>query len=91
MSMRKKCPQCLCLIGEKTRTKIIQKLKKTPQKVSDIEANFALTQPTISYHLKILEREGILISKRKGREIYYCFNRKYPCKKCSLFKMPLKT
>ena len=91
MPKKKNCPKCLGLIGDKTRAEIIQQLRKKPNKVGDIEANFALTQPTISYHLKILEKEGILQSKRQGREIYYFLNQKYPCKKCFLFKMPLKT
>lgn len=87
---RKKCPQCFCLIGTKTRTKIIEELKKGPQKVSSIEKKFSLSQPTISYHLKVLEKEGIVLSKKRGREVYYSLNKKYPCKECLLFKMPLK-
>ena len=91
MRKTKKCPQCLQLIGVKTRIKIIQQLKKGPQKVNDIERRFSLTQPTISYHLKVLEREGLVFSKKRGREIFYSLNKKYPCKKCLLFKIPLKT
>ena len=87
----KKCPRCLSLLGDNTRTKIIKQLKKNPSKVSDIEDNFSLTQPTISYHLKILKKLGMVLSKKKGREIYYFLNKKYPCKRCFLFKLPLKT
>ena len=86
----KKCPSCLTLLGENTRTKIIQQLKKRPSKVSDIAANFSLTQPTISYHLKTLKKIGMVLSKKRGRKVYYCLNRKYPCKKCNLFKLPFK-
>ena len=91
MVKRKKCPNCLSLLGENTRTKIIQQLKKGPSRVSEIEANFSLTQPTISYHLKVLKKLGMLLNKKKGRAIYYFLNRKYPCKKCFLFKLPFKT
>ena len=71
--MPKKCPDCLRLIGDKTRAGIIQQLRKKPQKVSDIEAKFSLTQPTISYHLKVLEKEGILLNKktRKGNLLFH--------------------
>ena len=86
----RKCPQCFCLIGIEARTKIIKELKSGPQKVSSIEEKFSLTQPTISYHLKVLEKEGVVLSKKKGREVYYSLNKKYPCKECLLFKMPLK-
>jgi len=91
MHKKKICPRCLRLIGEGTRTKIIQYLKKKPNKAGKIGANFPLTQPTISYHLRILEKAGMLISKQRGREIYYFLNKKYPCKNCLLFKISLKT
>ncbi len=91
MTKIKKCPNCLSLLGENTRTKIIQQLRKRPSRVSEIEANFSLTQPTISYHLKVLKKLGMLLNKKKGREIYYFLNKKYPCKKCNIFELPLKT
>lgn len=90
MTKTKRCPDCLTLLGNNTRTRIIQQLKKKPSKVSDIEANFSLTQPTISYHLKTLKKLGMVLSQRHGREIYYFLNKKYPCKKCFLFKLPFK-
>lgn len=86
----KKCPNCFSLIGDKTRAKIIKQLRNKPQKVNDIEANFSLTQPTISHHLKVLKRAGIIQSKKQGREIYYFLNKKYLCKNCYLFRMSLK-
>jgi len=87
---RKTCPKCLSLIGVQTRAKIIQQLKEKPNKVSKIKSKFSLTQPTISHHLKILEKMGMVFSKKKGREIYYFLNKKYPCKHCFLFKIPFK-
>lgn len=90
MQKKKICPQCLRLIGEDTRAKIIKYLRKKSNKAGKIGANFSLTQPTISHHLRILEKVGILTSRHKGREIYYSLNKKYPCKKCFLFKIPLK-
>lgn len=91
MPKRKKCPNCLSLLGDNTRAKIIHQLRKNPSTVSKIEANFSLTQPTISYHLKILKKLGMILNKKKGRKIYYFLNRKYPCKKCFLFRLPFKT
>lgn len=91
MSRRKTCPKCFSLIGVKTRAKIIQQLKRKSNKVSKIKSHFSLTQPTISHHLRILEKIGIVFSRKKGREIYYFLNKKYPCKGCLIFKIPLKT
>jgi len=88
--VRKACPLCLRLIGEGTRAKIIQQLRKKSYNVSNIKARFSLTQPTISHHLKVLQKAGMVSAKKKGREIYYFLNKNYPCKKCSLFKIPFK-
>ncbi|HUV80973.1 MAG TPA: metalloregulator ArsR/SmtB family transcription factor [Patescibacteria group bacterium] len=88
--MTKKCPHCLSLLGDGTRIKIIQQLKKKPSRVSDLEVNFSLTQPTISYHLKVLKKLGIILSQKQGREVYYHLNKKYPCKNCLILRIPLK-
>lgn len=90
MVNKKICPECLRLIGDGTRVKIIKQLRKKPNNVSKIETSFSLTQPTISYHLKVLEKIGMVFSKKKGREIYYFLNKKYPCKNCLLFKIPFR-
>ena len=91
MKKIKKCPSCLGLLGDNTRTKIIQQLKKKPATVSEIAASFSLTQPTISHHLKVLKTLGMVQCRKKGRQVCYCLNKKYPCKKCNIFKLPLKT
>lgn len=88
---KKICPTCLSIFGENTRVKIIQKLIKKPQNVSDIAARFSLSQPTISHHLRSLERIGMVFSKKTGREIYYFLNKKYPCRNCHIFKLPFKS
>jgi len=54
---RRKIFEYLYLEGEKTVGEITKKLK--------------LRQPTISYHLKMMEKEGLVSSKKKGREVFY--------------------
>jgi len=39
--------------------------------VCDIEANFDLSQPTISHHLKVLRQAGIVAGEQRGVWIYY--------------------
>lgn len=90
MPNKKTCPHCLRVVSEGTRSKIIRQLKKKSDRAGKIEDCFSLTQPTISYHLKTLEKLGVILSKKKGREIHYYLNKKYPCKKCLIFKMPFK-
>lgn len=39
--------------------------------VCDLNEAFALTQPTISHHLKVLRAAGIIASERRGTWVYY--------------------
>ena len=91
MKNRKLCPSCLGLIGNNTRVEIIRNLKKGSHNVSKIAEYFCLTQPTISHHLRALEKMGMIFAKKMGRETYYSLNKKYPCKNCQIFKIPFKS
>jgi DNA-binding transcriptional ArsR family regulator len=44
--------------------------------VSDIAAQFRISRPAISHHLKILKDAGIVQSEKLGQEIYYQLDRK---------------
>jgi ArsR family transcriptional regulator len=39
--------------------------------VCDLASAFALTQPTISHHLKVLREAGLIDSERRGTWVYY--------------------
>jgi ArsR family transcriptional regulator, arsenate/arsenite/antimonite-responsive transcriptional repressor len=39
--------------------------------VCDISVGIALSQPTISHHLKVLRTAGLLASERRGSWVYY--------------------
>ncbi|MFF5209574.1 ArsR/SmtB family transcription factor [Streptosporangium sp. NPDC000396] len=39
--------------------------------VCDLTASFALSQPTISHHLKVLKEVGLLTSERRASWVYY--------------------
>ena len=90
-NIKKACPECLSLLGDKTRAKIIKELKKEPKNVSKILESFSLTQPTLTHHLRVLEKKGIISSKKQGREVFYFLNKKYPCGKCNILKMLFKS
>ena len=55
--------------------------KKTAS-VSEIVSMAELKQPTISYHLKEMEEQGLLSSKKVGKEVYYQIGA--GCKDCIL-------
>jgi ArsR family transcriptional regulator, arsenate/arsenite/antimonite-responsive transcriptional repressor len=91
MSNKKLCPSCLGMIGDNTRVKIICNLKKGSHNATKIAECFCLTQPTISHHLRALEKMGMIFAKKNGRETYYSLNEKYPCKNCQIFAIPFKS
>lgn len=49
--------EVLSMMGEKT--------------VGELTLIMKLRQPTVSYHLKQMEKEGILSSRKEGRYVYY--------------------
>jgi DNA-binding transcriptional ArsR family regulator len=43
--------------------------------VGEIAAQFHVSRPAISHHLKVLKDAGMVISERTGQEIYYHLDR----------------
>ncbi len=39
--------------------------------VSEIVNYVKLTQPTVSYHLNEMKKNGILVREKQGKEVYY--------------------
>jgi len=88
--LNKKCPQCLKILADKNRAKIIHHLKRQKRSnVKEISSLFLLRQPTISHHLKALKEIGILKSKKIGKEVYYFLNKKYSCHNCHILQIPI--
>ena len=46
--------------------------------VGDVVKHVALTQPTVSYHLGEMRKNGILESEKKGKEVFYKINSACP-------------
>ena len=85
MIFKKDCLNCFAGLSCQTRIEIINILKvKGKTSVLEIAKHFKLSQPTISHHLKYLEKAGMIAFKKEGRKVYYFVDSK--CKrKCSLF------
>ena len=73
--MNEKCCQMFFAMGDGTRLKILELIKKEELCVSDICKRFDITQPSVSHHLDILKRAGLVTSDKRGREVYYSFDR----------------
>ena len=63
-------------VGHPVRLQILQMLalQSDPVCACDIESMFSLSQPTISHHLRVLRKAGLVVSERRGTWIYYSIN-----------------
>jgi ArsR family transcriptional regulator, arsenate/arsenite/antimonite-responsive transcriptional repressor len=64
-------------ISDPTRRRILQALKKSPAGnhaglcASDIEIKIRLSQPTISHHMAVLQKAGLVDAKKEGLWRWY--------------------
>jgi ArsR family transcriptional regulator len=58
-------------LADNTRLRILQLLAKEELCACEVMAALDLTQPTASHHLGILERCGLVISRREGKWVFY--------------------
>ncbi len=64
-------------IRDPNRIAIIALLGKGgPMNVNEIAAQFHISRPAISHHLKVLKDAGIVRSEKTGQEVYYRLDRK---------------
>ena len=61
-------------IAEAQRRDILVYLAPTERHVSDIVANFNLSQPSVSKHLRVLRHVGLVNVRRDGRQMFYRAN-----------------
>lgn len=63
-------------LADATRVRLLNLLIRNPELcVCDLNAHFDLSQPTISHHLGILRKAGLVESDVRGRWAYYKVNR----------------
>jgi len=70
-----KCEDFFKALSDETRQRILKMLERKQMCVSEIAKDFKVSQPTISHHLDILKRAGLIGSKRNGQNIYYFLNK----------------
>lgn len=58
-------------LGDATRLKMLKLIADEELCACEVMAALELTQPTTSHHLGILERAGLLTSKRNGKWVFY--------------------
>lgn len=79
MSKGCNCQGCFGSLGIDSRYKIYELLKEAKNlSVSEIASKIGLKQPTVTYHLKQMEQNGLLKSFKKGHFVYYEINETCP-------------
>lgn len=61
-------------LSDPARREILELLKNGPLSAGEIAGNFAMTQATVSYHLKILKVADLIRENRQKNFIYYELN-----------------
>lgn len=66
------CPLAMPQMEDPSRRKIYEYLSmKGERTVAEITKMVDLRQPTVSYHLKAMKKQGLLTSRKEGREVFY--------------------
>ncbi len=64
-------PDLFRTLGDPTRRAVFELLAMQSMSVTDLKANFAVSQPAISQHLAALKAAGLVSEERRGRYSYY--------------------
>jgi DNA-binding transcriptional ArsR family regulator len=60
--------------NDPTRRAILELLKNKDLTAGEIAEQFDMSFPSISHHLEILKRSGLLVSVKEGQFVYYSIN-----------------
>lgn len=66
--------QCMKALADETRLKILAMLAEGELCACTILEDFDITQPTLSYHMKILCERGLVNSRKDGTWMRYSLN-----------------
>lgn len=61
-------------LSDPTRRDIISLLQDGPLQVQQIVDHFSTSNATISHHLSILKKAGLILDEKQGKYIYYELN-----------------
>ena len=61
-------------LADKTRRDILTMLHRGPRTSGEIASSFDSSWPTISRHLAVLRDAGLVLTERRGQEIFYELN-----------------
>jgi ArsR family transcriptional regulator, arsenate/arsenite/antimonite-responsive transcriptional repressor len=70
-SLRHELPDHFLAFANPTRLRILQRLGEVGEEnVNDMAAHLRMSQPRISWHLRMLRVGGVIRTRREGRQVY---------------------
>jgi ArsR family transcriptional regulator len=73
---KKEFTQLFKALSDETRLEIIEMLQDGERCACEILQNFQITQPTLSYHMRLLCESKLVLSRRDGAWMRYSLNKK---------------
>lgn len=61
-------------LNDETRRQILEFLKNEDLNAGEIAEKFDISKPSISHHLDILKRAGLITSEKQGQFVIYSLN-----------------
>lgn len=61
-------------LNDKTRREILELLRKRDMTAGEIVDKFNMSGPSISHHLELLKRAGLIESEKEGQFVKYSLN-----------------
>ncbi len=61
-------------LNDKTRREILELLRKRDMTAGEIVEKFNISGPSISHHLELLKRAGLIESEKEGKFVKYSLN-----------------
>jgi ArsR family transcriptional regulator len=58
-------------LSNRDRLMLLCQLVEGERNVGELEASVGIAQPTLSQQLSVLRREGMVATRREGKQIYY--------------------
>jgi len=68
------CVPVLKALADETRLEILHMLQRQELCACKIQEHFEISQPTLSYHMKILIQSGLVKGRKDGLWIHYSIN-----------------
>ncbi|MGQ9479167.1 MAG: ArsR/SmtB family transcription factor, partial [Thermoproteota archaeon] len=78
-------------LSDPTRLRILSIIEAESMMITGIVNRFNLSQPTVSYHIRILENAGLVKTVKKGREVYCSIVKKGALRKVIDFSKWIRT